>query len=66
MSWGERSCANRPCPLGVTLETAWGCNVDCAAYRWDGKTPPDTTSIFKGYRTDLRRSAHGHDPVMDR
>jgi len=39
MSWGERSCGNRPCPRKPTMET---CNVDCPDYQWDGVTKPDS------------------------
>jgi len=41
MSWGERSCKNRPCPIPdeCSFET---CNVNCRKYEWDGKTKPDS------------------------
>jgi len=43
MSWGERSCKNKPCPIPdkCTYET---CDVDCPRYQWDGKTKPDSVS----------------------
>lgn len=41
MSWGERSCKNKPCPIPeqCSYET---CNVDCPKYEWDGITEPDS------------------------
>jgi hypothetical protein len=43
MSWGERSCKNKPCPIPDKCNP-WTCNVDCEKYKWDGKTQPDTKS----------------------
>ena len=40
MSWGERSCVKKGhCPHEPAMHT---CNVDCAYYRWDGVTEPDS------------------------
>ena len=41
MSWGERSCKNKPCPIPDECSLAT-CNVDCRMYEWDGKTKPDS------------------------
>jgi hypothetical protein len=43
MSWGERSC-EKPCarPDGPTMEC---CNVNCAYYKWDGTTKPDSEVV---------------------
>lgn len=42
MSWGERSCGNKPCPIPDECNPQT-CNVDCRKYEWDGKTKPDST-----------------------
>ncbi|HUS49833.1 MAG TPA: hypothetical protein VMZ91_06690 [Candidatus Paceibacterota bacterium] len=41
MSWGERSCKNKPCPIPEKC-TIFTCNVDCRMYEWDGKRKPDS------------------------
>lgn len=42
MSWGERSCKNKPCPIPDEC-TMFTCNVNCRMYEWDGKTKPDSS-----------------------
>lgn len=41
MSWGERSCGNKPCPIPNEC-SAETCNVECREYKWDKKTVPDS------------------------
>ena len=41
MSWGERSCKHKPCPIPDEC-TMFSCNVDCRMYEWDGITKPDS------------------------
>lgn len=43
MSWGERSCKHKPCPIPNEC-TMFSCNVDCRMYEWDGVTKPDSAS----------------------
>jgi hypothetical protein len=43
MSWGERSCKNKPCPIPNKRDIDT-CNVDCPSYEWDGITAPDSVS----------------------
>lgn len=43
MSWGERSCKNKPCPIPNQCD-CYTCNVDCPRYGWDGITEPDSVS----------------------
>ena len=46
MSWGERSCKHKPCPIPkeCSMET---CNVDCRRYEWDGVTERDSSPQIK-------------------
>ena len=44
MSWGERSCKNRPCPIPDKC-TILTCNVDCPEYESNGKKPDSVPSI---------------------
>lgn len=47
MSWGERSCKHKPCPIPDECSFST-CNVDCRMYEWDGKTEPDSRSRKNG------------------
>jgi hypothetical protein len=46
MSWGEKSCKNKPCPIPDKCNMLT-CNVDCEKYEWDGKTKPDSRPLIE-------------------
>jgi len=41
MSWGERSCSRKPCPIPDECKPRT-CNVNCRMYLWDEVTKPDS------------------------
>lgn len=46
MSWGERSCKWKQCPIPDECNY-FSCTVNCPKYEWDKKTKPDTRKMTK-------------------
>jgi len=48
MSWGERSCANTPCPV-PDYGNMGTCNVNCPYYKSNGRKPDSVATGIKAF-----------------